>query len=322
MALELLYEGAVQRNTVDCHALHTPAWVDGLGYVGVWLIGGTSGSWCYGAAQLDGEVVLIDSIVYYQASYSLDYKEDGLLVSYNGLSRWTAEPFTNIQAWLQDYPNNPSISGYDIRLPDRYLKGVNAQIQTAALDGSTGWSTETSFTPENQSGSYFSSWGYMSSAGGGNYWFCSRAGGIALYDAQNQVILESYKVAPIPTGYSMACMHYSLDLDVFIGVYNNNSSSNDAKIRVYSTETRPYSLSNPVALSTLQRGTVTTMEVQLLGEHGDFVRDFPIDWTLTSGDGQLSDSQSLTDNEGKAQIDYIPDNLASGGFTLQAEAQY
>ena len=321
MALELLYEGECDYNGIVAKPSRNVAWVDGLGFVGVWLVGGTSGSFIYGAAQLDGKVVRIDSILYYQASYSLDYKEDGLLISYVGLHRYTAEPFTNTQQWIQDYPNDPSIGDTDIRLPDRYLKGLNSQIRTAPLDGSTDWVVETSFSPQI-AGSYFSGEAHLSSGGGGTYWFASRDGGIALYDAQNQVVLESYKVAPIPATHRLSVLHYSLDLGVFIGMYEKLDGSYGSTIRVYSTETRPYSLSNPVALSTLQRGSVTTMEVQLLGEHGDFVPDFPIDWTLTAGDGQLSADQTLTDSEGKAQVDYIPDNLASGGFTLQAEAQF
>ena len=333
MALEVLKQAKCLRDEVDTRLVSTngSVWVDGLGLVGIWLSSTNYNFAYYGAAQLDGEVVKITEPRSLIADFSSDYAEDGLLVNlYSGINGrlWKTKPETNIWTHMYNYPDLPTIRDRMVRLPDRYLYasgGVGGVItvDTAPLDGSTDWVSEHVIAAENAS--YFTqSRAYISSAGGGLYWLGFAAGGLALYDADNLQILESYKVAfPYGDIGYLTGIHYSRELNVFIAsVINTSSSPRWTEVVVLSMETRPFSLSDPVQLSAPTRGYTTTLETQLLGEHGDYVVDFPIDWSITAGTGQLSATQSLTDNEGKAQIDHIPDNLASSGFTLQAEAQF
>ncbi|MEA3242336.1 MAG: hypothetical protein U9Q19_02710 [Pseudomonadota bacterium] len=331
MALEVMHQAVTSRQGNTCRMIQNGGvWVDGIGFVGIWIDGTHINRSFYGAAQLDGEVIRITSPVYFLANFSYDYAEDGLLVTYYGGvagRRWKTKPEGNLQEFLYSSPDLPLIDRYDIRLADRWLKASGSSIYQAPLDGSLDWAIEHTYTADNQamnasSFKYFSGSARISAAGGGLYWLAYHYGGLALYDATNKQVIESHKVAFNYHGQGyLQGLSYSRGLGVFIGTYLN-TSTNKTELVVMSDETRPSSLSNPVALSTLSRGSVTTMEVELMGENNDPVEDFPVDWTLTVGDGQLSSSQTLTDATGKAQVDYLPDNLASSGFTLQAEAQF
>ena len=243
---------------------------------------------------------------------------------------YRTKPENNIWTHEHNYPNLPTIYDRMIRLPDRWMRASGSTIYAAPLDGSTDWAVEHTFTPENTT--YFTSSGvHISEAGGGLYWLGYHSGGLALYDAANQQVIESYRVSSSPyndyLGLGQAnyftSIHWSRELEVFVAtVWNSSVYPTQTVIVVFSDETRPAVLTNPVELSTLSRGHVSTMEVQLTGAHNDQVVGFPIDWSITSGTGSLSATQTLTDADGKAQVDYIPDNLASSGFTLQAEAKF
>lgn len=329
MALEILKpvlpverDGVVSRSVSNNGCV----WIDGLGMVGIWLSSTNYNHSYYGACQLDGEVIRVTEPVSLIAKFSYDFAEDGLLAAlYSGVNGrlWKTKPETNIWEFVHKYPDLPEIKDRMVRLPDRWLRASGTTIYSAPLDGSTDWAVEHTYTAENPS--YFTSGQvFISSAGGGLYWLGYGTGGLALYDAANMQVLESYKVAfPYGDVGFLSGIQYSRELGVFIAtIWNNSSFPTWTEMVVLSTETRPFTLSDPVQLSTPTRGYATTLEAQLQGEHGDPVVDFPIDWSITAGTGQLSATQSLTDSEGKAQVDHIPPDLASSGFTLQAEAKF
>lgn len=330
MALELLSQASAVRGANNARLMGEGVWVDGLGVVGIWLDSTNYNAAFYGAGQLDGEVVRITEPVNLIAKFSYDYGYDGLLARlYSGVNgrMYRTKPEDNIWIHEHNYPDLPEIRDRMVRLPDRWLRAAgglgDTTVYTAPIDGSLDWSVETTFTPDNAS--YFTSSGvHISAAGGGLYWFGYHSGGLALYNADTQQVVESYKVSYDYSGIgTFTGIHWSRELGVFVAtVWKYPGTPNQTEIMVFSDETRPATLTNPVELSTPTRGFVSTMEVQLTGAHSDQVVGFPIDWSITSGTGTLSAAQTLTDAEGKAQVDYIPDNLASSGFTLQAEAQF
>jgi hypothetical protein len=337
MALEIMHQAAAMRGSKNSVLVSTSGsvWVDGLGLVGIWADERNLNRAYYGAAQLDGEVVYINEVGSLIAKFSYDYADDGLLVSlYSGSNgrSWTTKPETNIWTHLYNYPDLPGIKDRVVRLPDRWLYaagGLNTvTISSAPLDGSADWTVEHTFTADNQTyipfpDKPFQGRVFISAAGGGLYWLGFSDGGLALYDAANKQVIESYKVSyPYDDLGYLSGIQWSRELGVFIATAWKSLTNYMTEIIVLSDETRPFALSDPAQLSTPARGSVTTMEVQLLGEHGDQVVDFPVDWSLTAGTGVLSAAQTLTGADGKAQVDYIPDNLASSGFTLQAEAQF
>ena len=330
MALELLkYSNAVRQANAAKLITDSCAWVDGIGLVGIWVDGPNYNQAFYGAAQLDGEVVRVTERVSLLANYAHDYGDGGLLATvYGGPAghMYTTDAETNIWVSLYDAPALPTIYPTNVRLPDRWLRVFSGTVYTAPLDGSSDWTVEHTFTADNQetSGSFkfFSGNADVSSAGGGLYWLCYHYGGIALYDADNLQVVESHKVAfDFQSPGRLQSMHWSRELGVFVAAVLNTSSDR-TDVYVFSDETRPFSLSDPVALSTPTRGQVTSLEVEVLGEHGDLVVGIPVDWSLTAGTGQLTVPQSITGADGKAQVGHIPDNLPSSGFTLQAEVQY
>lgn len=332
MALEIMRQAACERGTKEARLISNSGsvWVDGLGLCGIWLDSTNYNAAFYGAAQLDGEVVYINEVGSLIADFSYDYADDGLLVNlYSAINGrlWKTKPETNIWTHLYNYPDLPEIRDRAVRLPDRWLYAAggvtDVNVYSAPLDGSADWTVEHTFVAENSQNPYF--WGrmFISSAGGGLYWLGCSGGGLALYDAANLQVIESYKVAyPYGDIGILSGIHWSHELGVFIAAVWKNLTNYMTEIIILSDETRPFALSDPIQLSTPTRGSVTTMEAQLTGEHGDQVVGFPVDWSLTAGTGALSAAQTLTDSDGKAKVDYIPDNLASSGFTLQAEAQF
>lgn len=95
------------------------------------------------------------------------------------------------------------------------------------------------------------------------------------------------------------------------------------QLEVYANTPRPHSLSNPTGDQPL-RGRMTTYSVQLLGDLGEPCAGELINWSLGAGSpGELKHTQSTTDANGNASIDYfapVVDPL--GDVTIKAEFKY
>ena len=322
MALERVanYPG-LWGGVTPCRTFGGLYWQDGLGLVGGFAYGAHASNFFYGACQLDGFIQRIDvhSLIGLGFSrFTMDLQTDKLLRIhyYADPDIYLYDPETGIfDPYLYSTSNGlPAIRRNQVRLQDRWLYASGTSIYYAPLDDSLDWAWEASLTINMGSAPV------ISSAGGGQVWIISSGGWRALYDINSkQVVSEGTRVW---TFTSSTLVWYSTELDVFISYGYVGPGNYDYELSVFANEVRPYSLSDPVALTTLQRGHVTTMEVTLLGENNDPVADFPIDWTITSGDGSLSADQTLTDDSGKAQVDYIPADLASSGFTMEAEARF
>lgn len=95
------------------------------------------------------------------------------------------------------------------------------------------------------------------------------------------------------------------------------------QLEVYANAPRPSSLSNPAGDQPL-RGRMTTYTVQLLGAQSEPCVGELINWSLGGGDaGELKHTQSTTDANGNASIDYFaPVVGALGSVTIKAEFKF
>ena len=327
MALEILAKYPVLRNgepqKLFCRAA---LWVDGVGLVGTWYTG-ANGSWYTGAIQLDGTMSYIDRKPSIFSSAGVSHGQDlisgKVMVMYHYGYGWARLAEAKTSIWEDDlvFAGSPAFypqaNGKQIRLTDRWLKAVNSTVSSAPLSNLGPWTVEYSI-PQSPAGLP-----KVSDAGDGKVWFLYPNGDIVLYDYIQKVVAKPKgKIWPFSGNDAFRGAWWSRDLGVFIALTSDSSDNNRHYLWVFANETRPFSLSNPVALTTLQKGDVTTMEVTLTGEQGEPAEGFNVEWSITAGTGALSVSQSVTDENGKATTDYSAPPNSPTTFDLQAQVSY
>lgn len=327
MALELLAKHPVLRGGAPQQRFsRTALWVDGVGLIGSWYTGANR-SWYTGAVQLDGTMSYIDlkPSVFRSAgvSHIQDLISGRVLVLYHYGYGWAKLADAKTGIWDDDYIYGGSPAFYPfpygsgIRMTDRWIKVVSTTISTAPLDNLGPWTIE-AYLPESVSG-----YPHVSSAGNGNIWIIYPSGDMFLYDTINKVAAKPRgKLWPFGGSDTFKGAWWSESLKVFIALTSDINDDNKHYIWVFADESRPFALSNPVALSTLQKGDVTTMEVTLTGEQGEPAEGFNIEWSITAGTGALSTGQSVTDENGKATTDYVAPSNSPTTFDLQAQVAY
>lgn len=324
MALEQLAKHPIQYNGVDVTGVWNAKWVDGLGLVaGV----AANGVLFKAVVQLDGYVSYVDYSGWYEALWvgvCPDLIGDGvLMVNGYGTSKkvWVSDPEHRLLGderllkGTDDLPSTTSYRNSVVRYTDRWIRASTTSVWSAPLDGASDWASEASISP---------SVGFpprITPAGSGLMWIIGSDGTAVLYDAENLQAVRSRYFFSSSQVYSSGWGDWSQELDVFVGAFKDQA---DDKWYLYTLadEVRPTAISDPIALSTLQRGHVTQMQVTVTGDRGEPVEDINVDWTITAGDGELDASQSRTNDSGEAEVGYLPDDLASASFTLEAEVAY
>jgi hypothetical protein len=142
------------------------------------------------------------------------------------------------------------------------------------------------------------------------------SGGILFYDvvAKQQVVKPWISwIGPNSGAW------YSIKYDVYISY---EVSGGDWHVSVWANSVRPDSLSNPEAVAPLLDGKVTQVRAQLVGDHGEPCEGELISWSITSGDGALTTTQSKTDADGYAYTGYVAPIAAGTAPTIQAIAEF
>lgn len=292
-----------------------PFWRDDLGLVGYVDVGATVRHYCI--VQLDGVAWVRNNNASASASqdFSWDLQRDSLLWTNTTGEMWSFDPLTGtIEAQLIE-------GGTPVRwtrLGDRYLTalansfGVRVQSAPLGTTSDSAFTTEHTFTGRaNLSGR-----GYISDAGGGRVYAAYPNGDIYLYDHVHQAQVGRWQSIDLTN----KGIWYSRRHNIFVSLHN--VASGQDQVRVWANETRPASLSAPAALSPVQKGSVSAIRVQCLGSAGEPVPELPVGWSLTAGSGVLDGTQSLTDADGYAQIDYIAPADATGSATIQAQVKF
>lgn len=313
MALELLagpYD--VKWQGVQKSFLKTPHWLDDLGLVGYLETGVV---YEYNLVQLDGVAWVRNNngSAFAAQDFSWDLQRDSLLWSDGTGAQWTFDPLVGA---IEEQLKTGGVIRWT-RLGDRYLyalanfSGVSVLQAPLTATSSSEFATEYNFTGRSQS----SGRGYISNAGSNRVYVAYPNGDLYLYDYVQKVQIGKWQSIDL----THKGLWYSLRHDLFVSAHDAGSYD---QIRVWANETRPATLSTPAALSPVQKGSVSAIRVQCLGSAGEPVPDLPVDWSLTAGSGSLQATQSVTDADGYAQVDYLAPANATGSATIQAQVKF
>jgi hypothetical protein len=225
---------------------------------------------------------------------------------------------------------------------------INAMtVDVAGIRGTTGWFTVATDAPANQiwradldattDGEFSHDYTFVPAAGVGGgdhllegpdgsiYWFFADASGtLARYDYLNktEVFPNTTNTNRLTLGRDAARCFYSPKFDIFISVEANAGDANITDIYIWANELLPDSITAPVALTPVTAGRVSTIQITLLDDNSVGIPDRLIDWTITVGDGELSATQSTTDSNGVAEIDYRAETSGGSDPTIQAELTF
>lgn len=233
-----------------------------------------------------------------------------------------------LEAWVKNenyydpVPPEPYIGM--VKLSDRYLRAYNAvgnklTVASCPLDRTADWVIEWQEDPS----SGVSRHGYNIITAGpssGLLWICDYNGNAVLYDVSNKEhvgsLLHNFH-ANVGTESHNYISSYVRELGVFV-VFRHDYGPQ--YIEVYVPEVEPQNLSDPVAIDPMERGDASRVQVTLTGEHGEPIPDWPVDWTLNYGDGSLSAPQTMTNEQGIAEVQYLAGSPTS--IEIQAEVSY
>lgn len=298
----------------------------------------------YGVIQIDGRFTAKDSnpdtFHVSLGAFGYDLASDKHLIFGKAGYQNTGEVFqmnldtldwraSQLEAWVKnvDYynplPPEPEIGM--VKLSDRYLRVYNAitkglTVAYCPLDRSADWTIEWQEDGE-PSGVDRHSYNIITAGpSAGLLWLCDYNGNAVLYDVSNKKPVGSmrhnFHASPGTEGHTYVSS-YVRELGVFVVLRHNYGTQ---YIEVYVPEVEPSNLSDPVAVDPLERGDYSRIQVTLTGEHGEPIPDWPIDWVLNYGEGSLSAPQTMTDEDGVAEVRYLATGPTS--IQIQAEASY
>lgn len=289
-----------------------PRWHDELGIVGFASDGVLA--YQYSLGQLDGvcHVRNNNPSAFLPKPLGLDLQSDYLLW-------WNT---TDVTLWTWDAVTGNPVeligTGFDfadfsfVRLPDRFLMAGTGYVRTKPLAGGS-TVVEYHLTGGDQPNQAS---GRMSDMGGGIVGIGFENGDCFAYDWVHQVQVGRWK----SIGLANRGLWYSRRFGIWIAVHV--VSSFHWTLSIWADETRPAAVSVPAALSAVKKGFVSPIRVQVTGAQGEPVPALPVDWTLpTPGGGSLGATQSLTDADGYAIVDYIAPNT-TGSMTIQAAVRF
>ncbi len=206
-----------------------------------------------------------------------------------------------------------AMANIQVRARDRFLSAINNLVKIQPLDISAAPVTEATLT------------GVGSLAGVSSpYPVWSRTRNpdtLALaYQNGNIVYYNHVTKAQVPGSAFIGAnidAWYSPKHDIWIRLMS------DQKLYIHASKPCPFAISTPFGTASM-RGRVTTFSVQVTGDAGEPCQDELIDWSLQAGSvGHLKGTQSRTDANGQASIDYLAPVVGSlGDATIQAELKF
>lgn len=237
-------------------------------------------------------------------------------------THWESEP---LSAWNETEVDPPVLKNRMIRLSDRYIYAQYAtsprrlQVYWCPLDRSSDWALEFESTHALAHVPHGSRLHICESSESGKVWICGFHGTAHLYDVTAKTVKEVDYVFYEP-GESQRNGWYNITFSRELGVFvSANYARADGKqyLDVFVPEVDPYAVSTPIDLDTVEIGHASRIEVTVTAEHGEPVPDYPVNWSIIAGQGALEKSQSLTDEDGKAQVRYLP---SAGATSVQIQA--
>lgn len=330
MALKLLqgptsltadpYDPVYKAETLISFQADTWVWLDEFGVVGVPHdpIGLGDGVW--GIMNMDGvmyirrNTYLVGTFSYGTVTY--DYIAN-LPISYTSNSADRPHHIQPLTGWVDKRIQlpTPDINKGAVRLPDRWVWFDNSPtaLESAPLTLAGSFTTEHTFT-----GLTTPSTGRKISRGRGDVIYIWTGAEILTYDwVRQEEVLPRKTVSPIPDSGLM----YSPRFDLFIG-FNETGTANLDEMYVWSNEFEINTLSAPVAVTPVTQGRVSTIQTTLADDQGVGIPDRLVDWSITAGNGDLSATQTTTDEDGVAEVDYRAELTGGVDPTIQASVTY
>ena len=307
----------------------------GLGSVGAYTSGtdifGHGPNYCI--VQLDGTAgargkvsrgsIMIDVSGQYEYAWFATYFDGvlGAVGDVRGFDKRTGisedKPIAksaSIVAGANSYPQ--------IRTANRLIHVAGPFVTKRAVNGSdTAWVTEYTLTPSSVLDPLY--------VGGppsvsrtkdpGVICLIYPSGGVLFYDvtAQTQVFPETW--TPWIGVNDMAW--FSVRLNIYISFLYTNLGA-DGTLTVWANSVRPDTIAAPVAVTALGLGKVSQVKTRVLGTKSEPCRNELIAWSILSGNGALSATQSATDKDGYAYINYIATLVSGSNPAIQASLEF
>lgn len=296
-------------------------WLDGHGLILSTMAQSPQGYpyWETMIGQMDGTVYVRNNDRNRNGSTHLMYdaqRQSLLTVGVDGRGIRLFDPLTcrftsTVNSWFSTTPWT--------RLKDRYIyagrSGGKQAILSTALTGTGSATGETllSRAGANQPR------GVLSPGRWPMFYAAYPNGDIYGYNVETQTETGPW----MSIGLSNIGIWYSVEHDLFISLHKviADGAHNHDEIRIWAHETRPATVSTPVALTPITQGQVSQVQVQVLGDMGEPVAGRLVDWSLT-GSGALATTQSSTDASGLAEITYVAPVLTTGSADITATVTY
>lgn len=298
-----------------------PFWLDNLGLCGFFVAGGNGTGFKYQIVQYDGIAQVRNNAVnvWKKGHLTYDFQTGNLTVhsSSPGLSGdgfALFDPYTG-NSILPTLVN--SSSDMWTRYFDRYLRAENGRMYAAPLSATSAGALVLEYTFPFPSGRS-SGVATLSDYGGGFIAVAFIDGDIWIYDPVNMTHIGEWKT----TDTLNAGLWYSKRFNVWISSTITGGFGGILELRVWANETRPDSISDPVALQAIQPGRVSDIRVQLLGGAGEPVNGQLVEFELVSGEGVLLNEQALTDVDGYAIARLATYPGASGSTQIDATTSF
>lgn len=298
-----------------------PFWLDNLGLCGFFSAGGVGSGFKYQIVQYDGIAQVRNNSVnvWKKGHLTYDFQTGNLTVhsSSTGLGGdgfALFDPYTG-NSILPPLANSSTTDMWT-RYFDRYLRAENGRMYAAPLSATSAGALVLEYTFPFPSGRS-SGLATLSDYGGGFIAVAFIDGDIWIYDPANVTHIGEWKTIALPN----AGLWYSKRFNVWISMHALGIGLG-LELRTWANETRPYSISDPVALQAIQPGRVSDIRVQLLGSAGEPVNGQLVEFELVSGDGALLNQQALTDVDGYAIARLATYQGASGSTQIDATTNF
>lgn len=217
-----------------------------------------------------------------------------------------------------------------IRTPEGwYRMSGSANIQRGPLDMADDTEFVTEHTLVNGSPATFGNQSTVSPGPGTTIYFNYSAGAIVQYDyIKKEEVYPNPGQVPNGTtgrlnfGGSVVRAVYSQKLDCFMVLTDSGTVTQTNVYAAHPEDCVPNAISVPVATPAVAAGVLSEISVTLSDDFSVGIPGRLIDWSITAGNGTLTDSQTTTDEDGIATTYYRAPISGGVNPTIQASLTY
>ncbi len=241
------------------------------------------------AVQMDGKAYIRSS--HQPATFITDTESDELNIVY-GVLPWQMFNFDGFSGLRGTLKSESVFSGVQVRAKDRDLSFSANNVYWSTFVAAFGVATQEAILTNYGSGAI------RLSKYDKNVLAVSFASGkIVFYDYVKKTEVLIPKYLPANTGAWFSKSH-----GVWV-VFTVASSY--GTVSVYANTPKPYAVSSPSAVESFVKGLVSKVRVRVTGSNDEPCVDELVNWSIGSGPGSLTVTQSKTDANGYAEVEYV-----------------